>query len=862
MLHDKDFTYALFNQLAEHFNGDMFPRDQGEENAVTQEHLNLLHRLLVGDTDPHQLPLFLWVYDFEVVPIELISSIYEEFYHQSSDRDKGTHYTPAVLVEFVLSQVLTQGRLATKPKILDLACGSAIFLVQAFRRIVRYQECLEGKPLEACDLRQILREQITGVEINEESVHVAAFSLYLALLHYQEPKDILAQIEKANGANPLPNLIYSPSHPADENHFGSLVCASSFGLMKVERELIEKRLTERPRFRGRADFERLLGSDECLPFEPNSFDVVVGNPPWGYIEGNEGTPGLRAAQGHALRWCKVFNWPIGDKEMSQAFIARASTLLRPDGQCGLLVSVGVLLKRHEKSVRFRQRWLAESVIQKVVNFTHVRDVFFSKSVAPFCFIQYKPGRADFSHRLAYWSAKKTKVVDKVRSVFLSLPDLHRVRQSELSHNDALWKVYWWGNHRDAALIRALDIDENIRDLVRDRNWIAGRGYELGTGKTDFLDQAYRELHIDDFKRYGEIEESKLQQYQAPIPVRRKGVEDVYAGWRLLVRRGITQKLGTNGRIDARLEHKTYCFQSWIHGIRMDNAEDWERKILAGIIWSSIARYYFFMTTSSWGAWHHAIHQDGLLNLPVRFPDDPDLRSRIVGIVDELRSFDPIEHDLFHPGGLSSQEISKRRESLEQDLDDAIFDLYELTEPERDLVLDTCDVGLEFFYRDSNSEAVSRVREHPALQGIMADLPADRSKEKGLEGYLYAFLKMWNRELGSVAGEFRWSLIRPPRSPMLAVVFTIQQRGAILSKLENNDEFEWHNLLQRLNQTLREPVSSRIYIDGMVRGTTDTDVFIIKRNERRLWTRSLAREDAEATLLRAMLMQKSLSKNNQ
>jgi type I restriction-modification system DNA methylase subunit len=128
-------TYALFNQLAEHFNGDMFPCNKQEEDAITQDHLDLLKGFLLGDVDPNQPKLFLWAYDFKIIPIELISSIYEGFYHQSDNKDKGTHYTPSVLVEYVLSHVLTPERLATKPKVLDFACGSAIFLVQAFQRI-------------------------------------------------------------------------------------------------------------------------------------------------------------------------------------------------------------------------------------------------------------------------------------------------------------------------------------------------------------------------------------------------------------------------------------------------------------------------------------------------------------------------------------------------------------------------------------------------------------------------------------------------------------------------------------------------------------------------------------------------------
>ncbi|MFT3880668.1 MAG: hypothetical protein QM703_13515 [Gemmatales bacterium] len=50
----------------------------------------------------------------------------------------------------------------------------------------------------------------------------------------------------------------------------------------------------------------------------------------------------------------------------------------------------------------------------------------------------------------------------------------------------------------------------------------------------------------------------------------------------------------------------------------------------------------------------------------------------------------------------------------------------------------------------------------------------------------------------------------------------------------------------------QPVkANRVYIDGLIRLVTDTDMVIIKRNERRHWTSSVARDDAEATMLMVM-----------
>ena len=84
-MQDKDFAYALFEQLAEDFNGDLFPKDAAEKEAVTVTHLGKLRRFLMVKPTPTNHPSRLWAYDFEIVPIELISSIYEEFYKNEQD---------------------------------------------------------------------------------------------------------------------------------------------------------------------------------------------------------------------------------------------------------------------------------------------------------------------------------------------------------------------------------------------------------------------------------------------------------------------------------------------------------------------------------------------------------------------------------------------------------------------------------------------------------------------------------------------------------------------------------------------------------------------------------------------------------
>ncbi|WP_103972870.1 hypothetical protein [Methylovulum psychrotolerans] len=248
-----------------------------------------------------------------------------------------------------------------------------------------------------------------------------------------------------------------------------------------------------------------------------------------------------------------------------------------------------------------------------------------------------------------------------------------------------------------------------------------------------------------------------------------------------------------------------------------------------------------MTSGSWRCWHPDIKLLEIKKLPIRLPKDKNLQAKIVGLVDSLRNRDD--------GLLADHnEIAV----LEKQLDKAIFELYALSEAEQDLILDMCETGLDFFYQANKSKAIKPLN-NIAKQGLIQDLPQNRDQEQGLQGYLYAFLDAWNAEL-EPEGEFNWTVINLPNNPMLAVIFSTQNKGEPLRLLPDTTQADWDAVLERCGAALKYPVSQNIYIEGMVRSVSDTEIIIIKRNERRLWTRTAAREDAEATLAQAIRLQ--------
>jgi hypothetical protein len=822
VLEDHGFAYRLFDQLAQDFNGDMFPVDAAERSAVTSEHLALLRSLLTGNTSVQQ-QLFFYAYSFDVIPIELISSIYEEFYNEQKGKSKnhGSHYTPSALVDFVLTRTLSGDILDHEPRVLDPACGSGIFLVEAFRRIVRHQTCKQGgRRLSRPQLRRILRDQIAGIDINEEAIRVAAFSLYLAFLHYQEPREI-------NEQRRLPNLKWNPDNQDQrDQYFNILLHGNAFALMGP----------------GRHDpLARRFGA--------GSADVVVGNPPWGYPKSDDSLG--REALNITLRWCRDNHVTVGDKELSQAFLHLSNFLLREDGKAGVLVSTGVFFKQHPMSRRFRRQWLGAVHLDHVVNFAQVRHLFFrggtrkAEAIAPFAAIVFSKKPLERDHRFAYWSAKRTALVESTQAVVLSTADMSWLSQQDCIDYEYLWKVYWWGGHRDEALIRALGRFPVLSELS---TCVAGAEVkpEIGfvEGKngrvlSEWL-RNYQMLPNSWFSSYGPLPVGQF--VSAPASVRRRGSENAYRGQRLLVGRGI----GALGKMTVRLERRSFCFTHSIYSFGLRGLEGWQEKVLLGIFWSDLARYYLFFTTGSWGMWHDELSMASISNMPIVMPASEREANAIVQIVDELKSTTfTTASNLFDRDGTTALQ------QLELRLNKAIFDLYELNVAERDLVSDLCSVGFDFLYRKQTSDAARPLALPIERAGIGAD--SKESEKTELDDYTSLFLRLWSKDLAQ-GKSIGWKMISSESgAPLLAILFTVQsEQDDSIHKQNAND---WKSVLNLLDNSSFHSIGSRqIYTDSFVRLVTPSSILLIKRNERRFWTHSAARQDAEATQLQAMLLQ--------
>ena len=792
VLKSKEDTYRLFGKLREDFNGDLFPLSDAEKKWVSQADLNLLGKFLNGRSMSEYPDLLFWAYQFNIIPIELISNIYEEFYYENGgEKDRGTHYTPTTLVDFVLSQCLTTERLDHGAQVLDPACGSGIFLVEAFKRMV-YRECQRRGILRVIDLplkelTRLLTEQITGIDINHSAIQVAAFSLYLAFLDFRDPPDI-RQNKK------LPKLIFDPQQPAGGQ---SLFCANAFYPTHSE----QARLSGKP----------------LLPLNKAQFDVIIGNPPWGQATGKEGQI--------AIEWCKAFDYPVGDQEWSQCFIWRAQHLLKPGGEIGFLVSTGVMFKQAENSKAFRQKWLSTNRLRAVYNFAHVRQVFFRKqkkdAISPFAAIFFTPTSSEkvVQNRVAYIAIKQSSFVEQLQAVVIDKTDLHKIRQSEFLAKDWLWKTYMWGGLADADLIEELkDTEQALGDVVGE----SSRGFkENGEPQNKNAEElgVEWELSVSAFQRNADFAELVTPLRHRMI--HRLGKTSVYQGTRLIIKRGISRSGNKLGEITARLAYKPFAFPSSLIGFRLDGLSIEKQQVLLGIVLSSLAKYYHFLTCSTWGFWHYEIREEEHLSLPLRFPESPDFQKRILNAVQQITTQSGM------PNLFDSTTPSWR--SMQNELDEAIFDLYELSEPQRDLVRDLCQTTLEFFYEGSDSQAVKP----PTVEW--------------LEVYRDAFLETWIERLTPKGAELEARIYAPHHGLLCGMAFELKEIGSAIHRPAVTDDTEWQHWFRQLSTILRKELAEGIYVDRVVKEVNKSGMFLVKRAEHRFWTKSQARRDAQELL---------------
>jgi hypothetical protein len=646
ILNDVKACYRLFKDLNNRFHGNLFIVNDDEKDNIEKKHLQKVRQCFYGDSI-RRLQFSMWrMFDFSYIPIELVSSIYEEFLHTENNEDviskDGAFYTPQSLAEFVLNEILPfpdENNKKYDLKILDPACGSGIFLVESFRRLIeRWKYSNKNKRISANVLKSILLNSIYGVEKNSEAIKVASLSLYLTMLNYLEPKYIWKNVK-------FPQLIKSNHSKLGEN------------LFKGDTFVIDD-------------------------YKKHEYDLIVGNPPWK----------VKNIDINAKSYIKKNKLPT---QIVAAFLHLLPKLF-PDTKIALVSASKILFNNSKGYDKFRKFLFQESYVETIVNFAALRKVrgsigrnLFSSAVGPACVIFYQYNKPETSKEfITYCTPKPDRKNKAVSELIIDSSDIKYIpRNLALNENVNIWKIAMYGTTRDYLLVESLTKGINLKEFSKE--WIQECGFETSDPQ-DIINYDIQKLPFLDAK--------KVERYYSPknntakitcTKFYRTGDLRIYNAPHILIKLGQKDK-----RFCVSFSDYNCSFRRAIYGIHNDNSD--LLKAITVYLNSKLVTYLLFMSSASWGIEREQVHFIEVLSLT--FFDFLQNKKAINFLNDKFDSIVKYKTKIF---ANSEYQIQK----IEEQINQFLYENLNLTDEDIYLINNVVDYSLDFFNNGDKSISI-------------------------------------------------------------------------------------------------------------------------------------------------------------
>lgn len=572
---NKQKLYQLFKYLKSNFNGDLFDINESEENAITNKYFDILTGFFDSIGIYGQRRLF--PFDFSIIPIELISNIYEKFLTNKQGINT-SYYTPTFLVDYIISDTVSsflgeKDKKDSDCKVLDPACGSGIFLIEALRKIIQKEEQInKGQKLTPQRLKELVENNIFGIDKDGDAINIAIFSLYITLLDYQNPKSILTfNFPSLKGTN---------------------FFVSDF-------------------FNCQNQFNTKLGN----------LDFILSNPPYGSIKGDH------------LKWCKLNSIPVSDNQIAQSFLVRAKDFCSSKTNVSMIVTSKILYNLNAQN--FRKYFLQHFQISKVFELSAVRKQIFAGAVTPVSILSYKYSDEgiianNLQNKFKHISVKPNLFFKYFKTLLIEKNDEKTVKQEILYRNDWLWKVLLYGNILDFYFIKRLKKDfSTIKSLEDSDNLYSKQGVIINGGSSynskhligfpflDTKDKSLKPFNID-FDKCKPFDRESVHRVRTP---------DVFKSPYVLLKRGVSQNLS----LVAAYSDRDLVFTNSVNAIKFKTNDKDKLLNLTGLLNSNLYTYLNLLISSSITVEREEIYKYEFLNLPYIYD------SKIKQLVEDLQN---------------------------------------------------------------------------------------------------------------------------------------------------------------------------------------------------------------------------------
>ncbi len=767
ILRDRTATGELFAWLGETFNGDMFPPSSVKTTPATS-HLSRVANFLEA-VDPESGQLTFFPYQFDVIPVELISSIYEQFAHaaprtngkRSTEAIKnGVHYTRLSVVSLVLDEVMDD--LTGNESVLDLTCGSGVFLVEALRRLAHLKA--GGQPLTRDLIRSTLYEQVYGVDVSEAAVRVAAFSLYLAALEL----DPDPQPPHALKFKPLigKTLLIGDARTIETSDEGAAVLTTPTGLKQ--------------------------------------FDLIVGNPPWSF-KGKKGT--------EARRQTRTADTPAQPRGEGLDFVVRAAKFSHAKTRFGVILSAMPFFSRSGTGMAAAQHVMRSLAPVTLVNLSNLCSWLFATATMPavVLFARHRPTQRPDQVTMVQipWTASGART----HSFEVSPSDIIKLSMPDIEARPMKLKAAAIGRRRDIALLDSLaSAHPSLGDRFASLNTELNVGLIRGLPEHQTRDA--RELKGLELLQANDIAPFRIPNELAPFKLAKAQwprARDIYRSPILIVK----ETLSAGPRAIVAVADRDLVYTNAYFGASLPAAHRQSAHLLAVILSSSLASWFFLMSASEFGIWKRRLLRHDVVLLPIpelKEAVKSDAGKRLLQIESRLQRQIPSEDDWLS-------------------LDEAVFDLYDLDETDRIVVRD----GLfraTWQWQDGRENSV-----------------ASTYARTNVAQYAKVFLNVITGWLAARnKRHMRAEVLDLPRGSALRVVRFVLEDGPGKAKVELvAPEGDLNDVLDRIGKRLKAKVATALSGERELRIHGRNEVVIIKPAAQRYWMGICALEDADAVV---------------
>lgn len=411
----------LLEALEKRFNGNVFTLlDAERERLRCSKQLGRFSKLVEGrESAGGQLSLWK-LYSFKDLPVELISHIYELFV---KDADSSV-YTPPFLVRLMLEESLSWKRLDRLQQrgeiILDPSCGSGIFLVEAYKRLVLHWRSNNQWEKPSVDVLKGLLQQVHGIDLEAGAVELAAFSLCLALCDALEPEAIRKSIK------------LFPLLARKTLHHSCFFAAKEQGLIK-----------------------RPIG-------------VVVGNPPF---VSKLATPGAERSYDRY----KATQGSLPDRQIAYLFLHEAMEMVAEGGVLSMLQQYNFLY--NQQSLKFRRSFIAKWDVREVLDFISVRGLFRADTKA--IVIVAEASTPPVDRKILHATFRRSGRVDAELGFDIDYYDLHWLPRNLALTDDAIWRIDLLGGGRVIGFVNRMKQMRTLGQYAEIQQWNYGEGFIEG-----------------------------------------------------------------------------------------------------------------------------------------------------------------------------------------------------------------------------------------------------------------------------------------------------------------------------------------------------------------------------------------------